>query len=252
MKKLTLICLMVFLQVGCQITSKEKKEMPSKKVLISKQDPVNNTLKDGITKDTIINDFEGNQLKLVYKKINNTNAVAITFKGRTEILYQTRSGSGIRFADKSEQDVLFEKGDKIQFSKDDTVLFSAPEQFLKFSEAKNYFIKNNYPNKELHPLKIISETHFNSIFGAATTMGKEGMPTKIDFSKYYVVALIGKTNNKANEIDVRSVVKLRNTITITVFIISKEEGKTQSYSSRPVRILIIENKYQGKIKIDSY
>lgn len=123
---------------------------------------------------------------------------------------------------------------------------------LKFSEAKNYFIKNNYPDKELHSLKIISETQFNTLFGAATTMGKSGMPTRIDFSKYYVVALIGKTNNKSAEIDVKSVIKLRNTITVTVFVTPKEEGKTQGYSSRPVKLLIIENKYQGKIKIDSY
>lgn len=252
MRKLTLIYFLMLLQVGCQKTCKVKNQIPQKNLLITKQDTINNNQKNIIIKDTVINDFEGNQLKLVYSKINGTNSVVITFNGKTEILYQTKSGSGVRFADKNEQYVFFENSENIQLLKKNVVVFSSNVQFLKFSEAKNYFIKNNYPNKELHSLKIISEIQFYSVFGSATTMGKEGMPTKIDFSKYYVVALIGKINNLANEIDVRSVVKLRNTISITVFTTSKEAGGTTSYSSRPFKILIIENKHQGKIKIDAF
>jgi len=251
MKKVTLLILILFL--ACQKNQKANQETPSQKSTYPSKQVASTTIpQDNSTKDTVIADWDGNQLKLVYQKINNSNAVAITFKGKTVLLYQTKSASGVRFADKHEQYVWFEKGDNILFLKDEEVLFSSPEQFLKFSEAKNYFIKKEYPNKEVHPLKIISATQFNTLFGAATTMGKEGMPTKIDFSKYYVVAIIGKTNTKGNEIDVRSVILLRNTITVTVFVTPKEEGKTQSYSSRPVKLLIIANKYQGKIKMESY
>ena len=47
--------------------------------------------------------------------------------------------------------------------------------------AANYFVKNTV--NQLDNPKIETAEKFNEIFGMATTMGKEGKPTEIDFSK---------------------------------------------------------------------
>lgn len=203
--------------------------------------------------DTVLKDIDGNELKLSHGKENATATVTFTFKGETAVLKQVLSGSGIRYADEKEHFVLFVKGgNEVTLLKDDKVVFSTPEKFLEYTEAKNYFVKNDYPDKEMHSAKLTSEAELSKIFGAAATMGKEGVPTKIDFSKYYAIALIGKTNNEGNDIAVGSVIKLNNTVTVTLSVNPKEEGKKQSYTSRPFKILVVDKKYQGDIKVDAF
>ena len=52
---------------------------------------------------------------------------------------------------------------------------------VPFEVAKNYFFKNNQVIPE-YP-KIVSEEEFNKLFGMATTMGEDGKPTAIDFTR---------------------------------------------------------------------
>lgn len=52
---------------------------------------------------------------------------------------------------------------------------------IAFEVAKNYFFKNNQVIPE-YP-KIVSEEEFNKLFGMATTMGEDGKPTAIDFTR---------------------------------------------------------------------
>ena len=52
---------------------------------------------------------------------------------------------------------------------------------VAFEVAKNYFFKNNQVIPE-YP-KIVSEEEFNKLFGMATTMGEDGKPTAIDFTR---------------------------------------------------------------------
>ena len=51
---------------------------------------------------------------------------------------------------------------------------------VAFEVAKNYFFKNNQeiPSSP----KITTSEEFGKLFGMATTMGKEGKPTEIDFT----------------------------------------------------------------------
>ena len=61
-------------------------------------------------------------------------------------------------------------------------------QGVAFQIAKNYFFKND--QKIPANPKITTEEEFNKLFGMATTMGKDGMPTDIDFSKSYMTMFI--------------------------------------------------------------
>ena len=57
---------------------------------------------------------------------------------------------------------------------------------VAFEVAKNYFFKNDH-EIPASP-KITTAEEFGKLFGMATTMGKDGKPTEIDFTKQFVLA----------------------------------------------------------------
>ncbi len=118
---------------------------------------------------------------------------------------------------------------------------------IPYIEAKGYFIKNTVKeNQYINPI-IKSQKKFQELFGAATVMGSNGKPTDIDFNKQYVVAVIGKTTNKACVINPISLIKKNKTIILNYNITESKE--TLSYYSRPLLLLIIDNSHQEKIKL---
>jgi len=120
-------------------------------------------------------------------------------------------------------------------------------QILKvpYTEAKSYFVKNTYKSSEVSVKKITSQQEFDEIFGMATTMGKDGKPTSIDFSKDYVIALIGVETNKSTDFLIKNLVREKNSIILSYTI--KEEGTENSYSILPTKILIVSKQYDGNI-----
>ncbi len=72
------------------------------------------------------------------------------------------------------------------------------ENQIPYKIAKNYFVNNTYRSNSLQEKKINNANTFNEIFGMATVMGENGKPTSIDFSKEFVIALIGEVSE--NEI----------------------------------------------------
>ena len=68
-----------------------------------------------------------------------------------------------------------------------------------FEVAKNYFFKNDQVIPE-YP-KIVSEEEFTKLFGMATTMGEDGKPTAIDFTKQFVLAIVLPETDFATEIN---------------------------------------------------
>lgn len=70
---------------------------------------------------------------------------------------------------------------------------------VAFEVAKNYFFKNNQeiPSSP----KITTSEEFGKLFGMATTMGKEGKPTEIDFTNQFVLAIVLPITNLATEIN---------------------------------------------------
>ena len=70
---------------------------------------------------------------------------------------------------------------------------------VAFEVAKNYFFKND---QEIPASpKITTAEDFGKLFGMATTMGEEGKPTEIDFTKQFVLAIVLPVTNLATEIN---------------------------------------------------
>ena len=101
----------------------------------------------------------------------------------------------------------------------------------------------------MHTVKITNQKFFDTLFGAATIMGKNGKPTPIDFNSNYIIAIIDKTSNRAKELSVKSITQLKNELTIVMF--SSEISK-YTYVSRPIKLLIVPNAYQGALKLEEY
>ena len=69
---------------------------------------------------------------------------------------------------------------------------------VAFEVAKNYFFKNDQeiPSSP----KITTAEEFGKLFGMATTMGNDGKPTEIDFTRQFVLAIVLPVTNLATEI----------------------------------------------------
>ena len=118
---------------------------------------------------------------------------------------------------------------------------------VPFTVAKNYFVKNTVKAGGLQNPKIETKENFDSIFGAATTMDKNGKPTEIDFSKYYAIAVIGDETDIATEMSPVTLQKNdKNEITLNYKV---TKGSKQSFRIRPLLIVIADKIYNGPVSV---
>ena len=116
---------------------------------------------------------------------------------------------------------------------------------ITFTVAKNYFVKNTI-DKLVNP-KIETAEKFNEIYGMATTMGKDGKPTEIDFKKQYVIAVILPETDLMTTIDPVSLQKDDNgKITLTY---KKVVGQKQTYTIKPSFEIIVSKTENGTIEL---
>lgn len=116
---------------------------------------------------------------------------------------------------------------------------------IAFTEAKNYFVNNSA--KKLDNPKIETAEKFHEIFGMATTMGKDGKPTEIDFTQQYVIAVIFPETVFKTSIEILNLQKnANNEITLTYKSTTGEKG---SYTTIPNKIIIVDKKENGSIKL---
>lgn len=110
-----------------------------------------------------------------------------------------------------------------------------------FEVANNYFFKKDciLPTNP----KITTEENFSKLFGMATTMGKNGKPTPIDFSKQFVLAIVLPVTDFATEINP---VKVEEKGDSLLYSYEVKTGEKQSYSIQPVSIIILDKKYENK------
>ena len=120
------------------------------------------------------------------------------------------------------------------------------EQDVPYTTAQRYFVNNTYHDGDLVNPKITTHTEFEKFFGAAPVMGKNGQPTSIDFSKQYIVAVMGKLTDRNTSININSLKQKDNVILLNYKV---TEGEKESATIRPVLIIIVDNKYQGEIKL---
>ena len=112
---------------------------------------------------------------------------------------------------------------------------------VAFEVAKNYFFKNDQVIPE-YP-EITTEEEFNKLFGMATTMGENGKPTTIDFTKQFVLAIVLPVTDFATEINP---VKVEEKGDSLLYSYDVKIGEKQSFRIQPVSIIVLDKKYENK------
>lgn len=122
-----------------------------------------------------------------------------------------------------------------------TVVNNGAAAEVAFEVAKNYFFKND---KQIPASpKITTEEEFNNLFGMATTMGEDGKPTAIDFSKKFVLAIVLPVTDMATEI---TPVKVEAKGDSLFYDFEVKRGDKQSFSTQPVSVIILDKQYENK------
>jgi hypothetical protein len=116
---------------------------------------------------------------------------------------------------------------------------------VPYAVAEKYFVKNNVD--KIEDPKIVTQEKFSELFGTATTMGKGGKPTKIDFDKEYVIALALPSTEFETSILPVSLVKNEKKEIVFTYRINK--GKKQTFSIRPALAIIVDKTNDGKVVV---
>lgn len=97
---------------------------------------------------------------------------------------------------------------------------------IPYREAKNYFVKNSIDAAIDNP-KFETQGEFDQVFGMATTMGENGKPTPVDFSKEFVIAQIEDPPNQSVELKPVSIRKNANILEVKYRKLVGENNLTQ-------------------------
>ncbi|GEM68822.1 hypothetical protein SMI01S_24280 [Sphingobacterium mizutaii NBRC 14946 = DSM 11724] len=116
---------------------------------------------------------------------------------------------------------------------------------VPFALGQNYFVKNKVPEDKNGAFKLESQEAFDEFFSPAASMGDSGIPSKIDFEKEFVIAIISASSDLKPSIDSISL----NKEGAELLLKYKESfGEKQSFTMRPQAILIVEKKFDGTLK----
>ena len=109
---------------------------------------------------------------------------------------------------------------------------------VPFTLAKNYFLKND---AQLAQKKITSQKDFDRYFGAAAVMGKDGMPTKIDFTKQFVIAIAGQPTNHHTTYEVTGITVEDGMLDVAYTATIGKEA--MSYYMKPLVLVVLDINY---------
>ncbi len=113
---------------------------------------------------------------------------------------------------------------------------------VSYSEARNYFFRND-AKQPTELLIICSQAELEQYFGEAAFMGKGGEPTKIDFSKQFVVAKVLSVTNHSTNISLRRIERSSDNHLTLVWHIAVNDTP-QSYSMQPMKLVVLDKKYE--------
>ena len=111
---------------------------------------------------------------------------------------------------------------------------------IPFEEVKNYFFRNDADIPE-SPV-IDSSEQFGELFGAAAFMGKDGQPTRIDFNKEFVIAVVNPVTDCLTELAPESLQKVDGEL---VFTYRETIGEQQSWTMRPILLVKVDRQYKA-------
>ncbi len=114
---------------------------------------------------------------------------------------------------------------------------------IPYKVAERYFIKNN--TGKTPPTVITTEKEFESYFGCAAVMGKNGMPTIIDFDRQYVISVTVPSTDLSTELIPVSL-KMYADDKID-FRYRVKTGARQSYTTKPSLLIIVDKKYGDNV-----
>ena len=105
-----------------------------------------------------------------------------------------------------------------------------------YYRMNNYYV-NNHLSSGTHKLVIHNQHDFESVFGEAAVMGRNGQPTRVDFSRQFVVALILPETNRQTSVEVALVRRLGDRLYFSYII---EQGHATSYTMRPYTAIVVD------------
>ncbi|WP_353120967.1 hypothetical protein [Dysgonomonas capnocytophagoides] len=114
---------------------------------------------------------------------------------------------------------------------------------IPFIVADRYFVNNTV--KSIDNPKITTKEEFDSLFGMATAMGTNGLPTEIDFTKQYVIAVVKPETDYSTTLVPVSLQKNEKGEIVFSYKISK--GEKQTYQIRPCLIVIVNKEATGDV-----
>ncbi len=107
---------------------------------------------------------------------------------------------------------------------------------IEFSKLNNFFVRNDVVLTSFENQFVINDKNeFDKMFGMARTMGNTITP--VDFSKYFVAAIIMDETGRETELNIQSVQEQNNDLYIKYTI---ERGPERSYTSIPFDAVKIE------------
>lgn len=117
---------------------------------------------------------------------------------------------------------------------------------VEYTIAHGYFVRNDAP---VHaPLRYDNKEDFESVFGYAAVMGKDGRPTTIDFARQSVIAIIGGETNRPTEYIPMSLTLQADTLHLTY---KSKKGASTTYTMTPLLLLVVDKaKASSNIKLE--
>lgn len=106
---------------------------------------------------------------------------------------------------------------------------------VDYTEAHGYFVRNDAPS---HPSCYYdSKESFDGVFGSAAVMGKDGEPTRIDFARQSVIAVIGSATDRPTEYIPVSLVSQADTLYLKYNV---KEAAPTTYTMIPLLLLVLD------------
>ncbi|MGH2623722.1 MAG: hypothetical protein ACRDE7_08655 [Sphingobacterium sp.] len=126
--------------------------------------------------------------------------------------------------------------------KDTLEITEGSNQEIPYQLASNYFIKNTV--KDPIPNRIDNQEEFDNYFGMATTMGKNGTPTPIDFSKQYIIVIDYKETADKTDLEVVNLENKGDELVLTYQVIV---GEQTSFKTHPFLLVIVDKNITGEV-----
>ena len=121
---------------------------------------------------------------------------------------------------------------------------SVTSESIPYTLCERYFVRNDA--KTVPNGKITTQSDFNRLFGEAATMGS--LPTTIDFSKQFVIAVSEKPTDYSTNYKPVSLCKKEGKL---LFTYSINRGEKLSYTIQPLLLITVDKKYETDVECKS-